>query len=215
MSLRAPLNAIRRLTTSARAASAPPSTPPTPTPTPPPSGFASISHILSSTEEFNPLPIAAEEEETVVRGYLRTARPPKADPSLEMLTNMIMRDGKKIAAQNMVRKVLDHVQRTTNLPPQPLVRQAILLASPSVKILSVRKFNKTIFSPRALTERQRTHEGVRWILKAAEKGRTSASRDQRIAREVLGIIEGQSDVFRWLEERHKTGYMNRSNMFAR
>jgi hypothetical protein len=30
-----------------------------------------------------------------------------------------------------------------------------------------------------------------------------------VAREVLAILEGNSDVFKWLEERHKVGMANR------
>jgi small subunit ribosomal protein S7 len=34
-------------------------------------------------------------------------------------------------------------------------------------------------------------------------------REQRIAREVLAVLEGTSDVFKWLEERHKVATANR------
>ncbi|UOH80395.1 hypothetical protein LQV05_003047 [Cryptococcus neoformans] len=88
--------------------------------------------------------------------------------------------------------------------PAPLLRQSVLLASPSIKILSMRKSAKTILTPRALNERQRTRQGIAWILKAAEKGRKGGvPRDQRIAKEVLAVLEGQSEVFKWLEDVHK------------
>ncbi|KIR28033.1 hypothetical protein I309_03028 [Cryptococcus deuterogattii LA55] len=116
----------------------------------------------------------------------------------------------------MVHKILALLQESTHLPPQPLLRQSILLASPSIKILSMRKSAKTILTPRALNERQRTRQGIAWILKAAEKGRKGGvSRDQRIAKEVLAVLEGQSEVFKWLEDVHKVGYLNRSNMNVR
>ena len=48
-------------------------------------------------------------------------------------------------------------------------------------------------------------------MKASERGRKAGvARDARIAREVLAVLEGQSDVFKWLEERHKVAYLNRS-----
>jgi hypothetical protein len=49
-----------------------------------------------------------------------------------------------------------------------------------------------------------------WIFRAAEKGRKGAPRDQRIAREILGVLEGESEVFKWLEERHKQAALTRS-----
>lgn len=79
----------------------------------------------------------------------------------------------------------------------------------------MRKSAKTILTPRALNERQRTRQGIAWILKAAEKGRKGGvPRDQRIAKEVLAVLEGQSEVFKWLEDVHKVGYLNRSVPFA-
>ena len=49
-----------------------------------------------------------------------------------------------------------------------------------------------------------------WIFRAAERGRKGgAPREQRIAREILGVLEGESDVFKWLEERHKMAALAR------
>ena len=46
-----------------------------------------------------------------------------------------------------------------------------------------------------------------WIFRAAEKGRKAGTpREVRIAREVLSVLEGESggsEVYKWLEERHK------------
>lgn len=54
------------------------------------------------------------------------------------------------------------------------------------------------------------------MLKAAEKGRKGGvPREARIAREVLAVLEGNSDVFKWLEERHKVATANRSNLNTR
>jgi hypothetical protein len=47
-------------------------------------------------------------------------------------------------------------------------------------------------------------------LKAAEKGRKGGvPRETRIAKEVLAVLEGNSDVFKWLEEKHKVATANR------
>lgn len=74
----------------------------------------------------------------------------------------------------------------------------------------MRKRAKTVQTPLALDERQRTRQGIAWILKAAEKGRKGGvDREVRIAREVLGLLDGNSDVFKWLEERHKVATANR------
>ncbi|WVQ74564.1 hypothetical protein IAR50_004165 [Cryptococcus sp. DSM 104548] len=210
--------ALRRFATSARLSQTPapgaaaPSVPPTP------SGFGGMSQLLappSSSFAASPVTPTVAPQGTP-RGYSPDALPPTEDPSLDLFTNCLMKHGKKTEAQKMVQSVLQLLHQTTAQPPQPLLRQSILLASPSVKILSMRKSAKTVLTPRALTERQRSRQGISWILKAAEKGRKSGvSRDQRIAREVLAVLEGTSDVFKWLEDVHKSGYLNRSNMNAR
>ncbi|KAK8861510.1 hypothetical protein IAR55_002331 [Kwoniella newhampshirensis] len=218
MSVRTSLTSIRRLSTSARlcrpAAAVEETTRP--------SGFGAIRDILSSSTSpsssstASPIPPSALADSVAVRGYGADAIPPKVDPSLDLFTNCLMKDGKKSEAQKMVSRIMTMLQQTTNLPPQPLLRQAILLSSPSIKVLSMRKSAKTILTPRAMTERQRTRQGVAWILKAAERGRKGGvPRDQRIAREILAVLEGQSDVYKWVEERHKVAYLNRSNMTAR
>jgi small subunit ribosomal protein S7 len=76
--------------------------------------------------------------------------------------------------------------------------------------MSSKRATKTTFLPRALNERQRTRQAIAWILKASERGRQGgAPRAQRVAREILAVLEGQSDVYKWLEDRHKSVAMNR------
>ncbi|OWZ31726.1 hypothetical protein C356_05737 [Cryptococcus neoformans c45] len=207
MSVR-PLAAVRRFATSATwqdAAAA--------------SGFSAIRDLTSppaGPSAFTAHPAPAPAALPPPRGFPVHSIPPPLDPTLDLLTNCLMKHGKKTDAQDMVHRILALLQESTNLPPQPLLRQSVLLASPSIKILSMRKSAKTILTPRALNERQRTRQGIAWILKAAEKGRKGGvPRDQRIAKEVLAVLEGQSEVFKWLEDVHKVGYLNRSNMNVR
>lgn len=49
-----------------------------------------------------------------------------------------------------------------------------------------------------------------WLLKAAERGRKAGlPRNQRIAREVFAVLEGNSEVYKWVEERHRLATANR------
>jgi small subunit ribosomal protein S7 len=77
-------------------------------------------------------------------------------------------------------------------------------------MISIRKSSKVTQTPGALTERQRTRQGIMWMLKAAERGRKGGmKREDRIAREVLAVLEGTSDVFKRLEEVHRLATANR------
>lgn len=101
-------------------------------------------------------------------------------------------------------------QSTTNSPPLPLLHRALSLSSPSLRIVSRRKSAKVILTPKALTERQRVHQAINWLLKTAERGRRGGSpREQRIVKEVLAILDGTSDVLKRLDEVHKSGVANR------
>jgi len=136
--------------------------------------------------------------------------PYKTEPVLELFTNCIMSDGKKGEAQRHVANILTMLQRATNEPPVPLLRKAIELSSPQVRIMSTKRGAKIIQTPRALNERQRTRAGIQWLLKAAERGRKGAiKRDDRIAREVLAVLEGTSDVFKKVEELHRAAMLVR------
>lgn len=166
----------------------------TSTPTPAPSAFSAA------------LPSPRAEG----RGYAPGAMPLKVDPTLELFTNMLMSDGKKGEAQRHAANVLRLIQEATNSPPLPQLHRAIELASPSVQLLSMRKSAKTVMTPRALTERQRVHTGIKWLLKTAERGRKGGvKRDDRIAREVLAVLDGSSEVFRRVEEVHKIAMLQR------
>ncbi|KAK1927469.1 ribosomal protein S7 domain-containing protein [Papiliotrema laurentii] len=192
--------------------------------------FSDLSSILSPITSAAPKPASApstpssplggfSSAPSVVdqpRGYSPSALPPKIDPVLDLFTNMLMKSGMKGVAQTRVTNILELIRQTSNQPPVPLLHRAILLSSPSVKVLTMRKSMKSVPTPRALTERQRTRQAIAWILKAAEKGRrVTAKREERIAKEVLAILEGESEVFKWLEQRHKEAALARSNIFAR
>jgi small subunit ribosomal protein S7 len=136
-----------------------------------------------------------------------------------------MKHGRKAEAEGRVSRILSLLyafsplelrerlikrQGATNQNPRPLLQRAVTLSSPSIRVVSSRARAKTTQTPLALTERQRTRQGIVWILKAAEKGRKGGvPRETRIAKEVLAVLEGNSDVFKWLEEKHKVATANR------
>lgn len=144
------------------------------------------------------------------RGFQPRVLPPEVDPTLELFTNLLMRHGKKASAQKLVRDILAGVQAATNAPPMPQVKKAIELAAPSLKILSMRKGPKTIYTPRALNTRQRTRTGIQNLLATAERSRGGQAKfADRIAREILQTLEGTSEVLKRVDEVHKMATVHR------
>ncbi|EIM22334.1 ribosomal protein S7 [Wallemia mellicola CBS 633.66] len=154
-------------------------------------------------------------EQITRNGYSHnpSAIPPSSDPLLGYLTNLIMKDGKKARAQSHLKKTLTEIKTLTANTTEPvsLVRNAITMAAPSFRLSSSKKNNKVLHTPLALTERQRIRLAFQALIKASDK-RNEKFLHQRLAREVLAILEQQSDVLKRKEEIHKAGAINRANL---
>ncbi|KAF4618643.1 hypothetical protein D9613_009836 [Agrocybe pediades] len=142
--------------------------------------------------------------------------PPAQSPILQLMTTMIMKDGKYASAATSISQMLLHIHAMTRSPPVPIVTQAVLLASPSVRLRRQKQGGgKTVIKPQALSERQRTRQGIQWLVEAANKkaptapGKTIA---ERLAREVIGILKGTSSVLAKKVEVHGAATVNRGNL---
>jgi len=138
----------------------------------------------------------------------QTFIPPADDPLLHYLTSALMKDGHRSRAARLVSRTLLHIHTSTRAPPMPIVREAILTASPAVKLGSHRYGTKTLQVPYALTEKQRVHAGVKAIL-AASQSRPGKSVDIRLARELIGVLQGESNATVEKGRLHKLAMVNR------
>jgi len=134
--------------------------------------------------------------------------PPRNDPLLEYIANHIMRSGLKHRAQRIVANTLAEIHRLTGASPLPILRSAIFRASPSVRVASMKKGAKTRLVPVPLADKQRTFYAVKWILKQSSN-RGEQRLEQRLAKEVIAIIEGSSRVLNQKAEIHKVALANR------
>ncbi len=134
--------------------------------------------------------------------------PPRNDPLLEYIANHIMRSGHKHRAQRIVANTLAEIHRLTGANPLPILRSAILRASPSVRVASMKKGAKTRLVPVPLADKQRTFYAVKWMLKQSDN-RGEQKMEQRLAKEIIAIIEGSSRVLNQKTEVHKVALANR------
>ncbi|KAJ7668981.1 ribosomal protein S7 domain-containing protein [Mycena rosella] len=114
--------------------------------------------------------------------------PPPEDPLLYFLTSMLMRHGERAKARRIVSKTLLYIFTFTRSPPLPILREAVLLASPAVRTSSFTHGAKQVQIPFALTEKQRTHYGIEWLIKAAN-ARTGQRLAERLAREMVDVVQ--------------------------
>jgi len=137
--------------------------------------------------------------------------PPAEDPLLHYLTSSIMKHGRRSKAARTASRTLLHLHSFTRSEPLPLLREAIFAASPAVRCLSHRYGSKNVYKPIALGEKQRTRFAVKWILEASD-GKPGKTLEERLAREVIAVLEGNSKALAKKTELHRVAMVNRGNI---
>ncbi|TFK35497.1 ribosomal protein S7 domain-containing protein [Crucibulum laeve] len=140
--------------------------------------------------------------------------PPADDPLLKFLTTSIMTHGHGSRAAKMTSECLLHIHTLTRAPPLPILREAIDKASPAVRTMNHRNSGKNVMKPRALSERQRTKQGIKWILDASE-AKPGMTFPERLARELIAVIQGNSSALTKKLEVHKLAMVNRGGLPSR
>ena len=134
--------------------------------------------------------------------------PPAQDPLLHYLASKITHSGKRSQAARRVSRVLMHIHGYTRAQPLPILRQAIFAASPAVRVAIHKRRAKSIPTPMPLNEKQRTRFGVEWILNASEK-KPGKSLEIRLAKEMVAVVQGNSEALKKKEEVHRFAMLNR------
>lgn len=136
--------------------------------------------------------------------------PPAEDPLLHYLTSSIMQSGKRHAAQRRVRRTLLHLHAFTRLEPLPLLRKAVDLAAPSVRVITHRNGGKNTSIPVALNEKQRVRYALQAILKASNS-KAGKSLEERLAREVVHVLSNDVNnaALKKKDALHKFAMVNR------
>ncbi|KAF2689950.1 ribosomal protein S7 [Lentithecium fluviatile CBS 122367] len=161
------------------------------------------------------------------------------DPVVDQVTNLLMRHGKKAAAQRDMALILQHL-RTSGIPTinptRPLIAGApppshlplnpilyLTLAIDSVAPLLRIRLQKgaagggaALQLPLPLGQRQRRRTAVQWILSAASRRRNTGSGKgsfaQRVAQEIVAVVEGKSSLWERRNAIHKQGVAARANI---
>ncbi|KAB5589299.1 Ribosomal protein S5/S7 [Ceratobasidium theobromae] len=144
-----------------------------------------------------------------------TQLPPIADPLLDFTAALIQKHGERTKAARTVSLILEHIHILTGgALPLPIFREAVRLVSPSVEVVVQKRRAKNLLTPRPLTERKRTRGGILAILKASDK-RPEKRIYERVARECINVLRGESDAIKKLEEVHRSAVANRANASIR
>ena len=161
-----------------------------------------------------PQATVAQESPAPPLAYTPDTLPPRQDPLLHFMVNLLMRDGKKARAERWVSDMLGHMAKLTNSSPVPLVHEAVASARPLLRMQSRKQGGKTMQVPIPLNERQSTRRALVWIIDASNR-RLDRMISRRLAVEVLAVLEGNSSVLSRRDELHKVGTNNRANASVR
>ncbi|TKA34170.1 hypothetical protein B0A50_00150 [Salinomyces thailandicus] len=161
------------------------------------------------------------------------------DPVVQQVTNLLMQDGKKAAAQrnmNVILSTLRTAPAPTYSPQRPLLPGAppashlplhpvlyLTLAidsiAPLLRIRSQRGAaggGVALQIPLPLGLRQRRRTAFMWILDAASKRKSRGSGNDmfatRVAEELIAVVEGRSGVWEKRSAVHRLGTTARSNL---
>ncbi|KAF5386712.1 hypothetical protein D9615_002074 [Tricholomella constricta] len=140
--------------------------------------------------------------------------PPAEDPLLHYFTSSVLTHGHRARAARITSNTLLHIHAFTRAPPLPILRKAIEAAAPAVRTLMHKQGGKVLAKPVALGEKQRTRKAVQAIL-AASKSKIGRTVEERLAREIIAVVQGKSAALDNKEAIHKFAMVNRGNAQTR
>lgn len=165
-----------------------------------------VEEAIKSSQEFEPSQEQLEEWEALKDQPM----PQLKDPTVQHVTNMIMRHGKKDRAQKIISRALYFLHCKTRKDPVELLKKALDDMAP---LIMVKTFNtgvaKAAVIPVPLSQRQRNRIAWKWIVEGANK-RVSNDFAVRLGEELVAVYEGKSSGFEKRDQMHKTAIAHRS-----
>lgn len=123
--------------------------------------------------------------------------------------NFVMLRGKKTTAQTIVYGALDVLQEKKNENPLKLFEQIIEIIRPQVEVRSRRVGGANYQIPMPVAPYRQNALAFRWIVTAAKerKGRTMG---EKLAAEMLDILEGVGGAMKKREDIHRMAEANKA-----
>jgi len=148
------------------------------------------------------------------RRNIAKKRFPEADSTynsylVSLLTNRILKSGKKTIAQNIVNGAFDIIKAKTNEDPLAVFEKAIRNASPVVEVKARRVGGSTYQVPVEVSGFRATNLSLRWIIKYADQ-RVGRSMSIKLASEIIDTANDIGNTIKKKEETHKMADANKA-----
>lgn len=128
---------------------------------------------------------------------------------LAKFMNMIMVDGKKSIAENIVYTALDVLVSKGHAEPVETLISALEKVQPAVEVKSRRVGGATYQVPVEVRPSRRMGLSMRWMIDASRK-RSERSMAARLAGEVMDAVENRGSAYKKREDTHRMAEANKA-----
>ena len=148
------------------------------------------------------------------RRTISKKRFPESDPIynsylVSLLTNRILKSGKKNLAQNIVNNAFEIIKTKTNEDPLTIFETAIKNASPVVEVKARRIGGSTYQVPIEVTSFRATNLSLRWLIQYA-KQRVGRTMSIKLASEIIDTANDIGNTIKKKEETHRMAEANKA-----
>lgn len=142
-------------------------------------------------------------------GRLTRPNPVYRNRLVNMLVNIILKNGKKSVAYRILHEAMKTIQQKTKKNPLAIVRQAIRRVTPNVAVKARRRGGSTYQVPVEIKPAQGKALAIRWILAAARK-RPGRSMAFKLSYELMDAARQTGNAIRKREETHRMAEANKA-----
>ena len=128
---------------------------------------------------------------------------------ISILTMRLIKNGKKIQAQNIVCDALDIIAYRLNMDPIEIFEQAVKNTTPLVEVKARRFGGATYQVPMEVNSFRGIKLALRWIVKAT-KSRPGKTIALKLANELIDAYNNSGDAIRKKQETHKMVEANKA-----
>ena len=137
--------------------------------------------------------------------------PKFGDQVLSRFMNVLMYDGKKSVAENIVYGAMDTLKRKggANSDPLRLFHEAMENVKPAIEVRSRRVGGATYQVPVEVRPERRQALAIRWLIEAARK-RGENTMQERLSAELLDAANNRGTAVKKREDTHRMAEANRA-----
>jgi small subunit ribosomal protein S7 len=131
------------------------------------------------------------------------------DPVLSKFMNVLMYDGKKSAAEEIVYGALDMIEKRAKSDPVKVFRDALDNVKPAIEVRSRRVGGATYQVPVEVRPDRRQALAIRWIIETA-RGRSEKTMTDRLSAELMDAANNRGAAVKKREDTHRMAEANKA-----